>query len=370
MKIRFIKIFTVKLTFLLFVLCGLNVCSVNGGDYHLQNLDYYLKNTGDKKSLFQELFTELTTEETKQNVQFALIQEISNQYDRLNDSLRLINFLSEWINKHPDDPYNSYYLLRIANCYMHMDSKPAAALYFDTIVRNYPDLIVRNNSIHFACFQELINITHNPYQKIWYYEQIISRFPEKINLGESYFKEGQLYEQIGKWKEAIAAYNNFKPFYGAIIQGFPNAYAYARQMTSISSILKNHPSESGKLERTFENLPELLSVICRIMDDGDTYQLWNYRTRANFFAASWTQIGEDDEQTNEFTISTLSAPGAIQYSKELSSDSNASDVYLKTWGWTRFSPVWYFYFRKIYFPMEPALNGRWEWAGIYYGEKF
>jgi len=43
---------------------------------------------------------------------------------------------------------------------------------------------------------------------------------------------------------------------------------------------------------------------------------------------------------------------------------------LRTWGWHQYLSTWYLYFRKIYFPADPEIHGRWEWAGIYYGEKF
>ncbi|MDR1596788.1 MAG: tetratricopeptide repeat protein, partial [Treponema sp.] len=46
------------------------------------------------------------------------------------------------------------------------------------------------------------------------------------------------------------------------------------------------------------------------------------------------------------------------------------EAYLRTWGWSQYISTWYLYFRKINFPSDPEIHGRWEWAGIYYGEKF
>ncbi|MCI6442425.1 MAG: tetratricopeptide repeat protein, partial [Spirochaetia bacterium] len=46
-----------------------------------------------------------------------------------------------------------------------------------------------------------------------------------------------------------------------------------------------------------------------------------------------------------------------------------TEAYLRTTGWSNYVNVWYLYFRKVNFPADPEIHGRWEWAGIYYGEK-
>ena len=59
----------------------------------------------------------------------------------------------------------------------------------------------------------------------------------------------------------------------------------------------------------------------------------------------------------------------IRYEDKLDPDSNTQDAWLRTWGWSQNVSVWYFHFRKIYFPAQADIHGRWEWAGVYYGEK-
>jgi len=59
----------------------------------------------------------------------------------------------------------------------------------------------------------------------------------------------------------------------------------------------------------------------------------------------------------------------IHYANKLDASSNSTEAFLRTWGWAQIS-TWYLYFRKIYFPSDPEIHGRWEWAGVYYGEKF
>lgn len=59
----------------------------------------------------------------------------------------------------------------------------------------------------------------------------------------------------------------------------------------------------------------------------------------------------------------------IYYDKNLDESSNPNEAYLRTTGWSRYISTWYLYFRKINFPLDPEIHGRWEWAGIYFGEK-
>jgi tetratricopeptide (TPR) repeat protein len=331
---------------------------------------YYLDATSEQREVIEELFSLLSKESNSNDENFSIVREIANQYSRLNDNYRIINFLSEWVNAHQGDPYNSYYLLRIADCHLREESKAIAALYFDLIVRNYPDLIVRGESIHLACLRQLITLVSNARANVWYYEKLISRFSDKIDLAQAYFMLGQAEEKNGNWDNAIKAYKNFIPFYGAVIPGFPDAYAYAKQVVDFYNAEKYYAMQATKFDRTFENLPALISTMKKTLDGGDTQQLWRYRARVNFFARSWTQIGMEDEELGNFSISTLSSSGRVQYAADLSEGSGSNDAYLRTWGWSKLTSIWYLYFRKIYFPIDPDIHGRWEWAGIYFGERF
>jgi hypothetical protein len=71
----------------------------------------------------------------------------------------------------------------------------------------------------------------------------------------------------------------------------------------------------------------------------------------------------------DFNFYDFMAGNTIEYQARLDSSSNAGEAYLRTWGWSQYLSVWYLYFRTIYFPSDPEIHGRWEWAGIYYGEK-
>jgi hypothetical protein len=249
----------------------------------------------------------------------------------------------------------------IAYAYMQQDALPVAARYFDLIVKNYPDLTINGESVHFACLNQLIELSDNREQQVWYYQELLSRFSSMIDLGLAWFMQGQAYEHIGDWHSAIQAYTQYLRYAGSIIPGFPNAYDYARQQVDFN----NSPKDW-----TYESLPALLTAIKAALDDTDANRLKRIQTRVSFFTRSWGQIETDDLQIADFNLSDFMLDNRIHYADKLDASSNSTEAFLKTWGWSQYISTWYLYFRKIYFPSDPEIHGRWEWAGIYYGEKF
>jgi hypothetical protein len=293
--------------------------------------------------------------------EFAVIREIANRYIRLKAYGKLVNLLTARTNQHPQNPYNAYYLLMVAYGYIQQEAYPVAALYFDVIIKNYPDVTVEGQSIHLACLKELITLADKPEQKVKYYEELIARFSDSLDLGITYFMLGQAYEQIGDWNRAIQSYSQYLPYRGTLIPGFPNADQYAKQLTDFNLSPKDW---------TFENLNSLVTAVKGALSDGSSARLRQYQAKVNFFARSWAQEDTDDSGMAEFNLADFMRGNQIQYAQVLDTSSNAAEAYLRTSGWDQFISTWYFYFRKIYFPLDPDIHGRWEWAGVYYGEKF
>ena len=102
-------------------------------------------------------------------------------------------------------------------------------------------------------------------------------------------------------------------------------------------------------------------------------RLERYRAKVNFFATAWEEelietntVDDLEEFYSDLGVFMTSRLGC---SATLDSNSNLQEAYLETWGWSFRIPTWYLYFRKISFPADPEINGKWEWAGIYLGEK-
>jgi hypothetical protein len=321
---------------------------------------YYITGSRENKEQLRDLFILLYDNTNSAESTFAAAREIANNFARNKKYAKIIHFLSERTINFPDDPYNSYYLLMIAYAYMQQEALPVAARYFDLIVKNYPDLAINGESIHLACLNQLIDLSDNREQRIWYYQELISRFSSKIDLGIAWFMLGQTYEHIGDWNSALQAYTHYLLYAGSIIPGFPNAYDYARQQVDFN----NSPKDW-----TYESLPALFTAIRDALDDANAYRLRRIQAKVNFFTRSWGQIESDDPRIADFSLSDFMQGNRIRYADRLDASSNSTEAFLKTWGWSHIS-TWYLYFRKIYFPSDPEIHGRWEWAGIYYGEKF
>jgi tetratricopeptide (TPR) repeat protein len=337
--------------------CGRNACRANAGKIE----NYFLTGSPETRGNLQDLFSLLAQEDAPPLDQFAAVREIANTYARLKEYNLLVHFISARAINNPDDPYNSYYLLMAAYAYLQMDAAPVAAQYFDLIIKNYPDLSINGESIHLACLKQLIELAAKPEQQVFYYQELISRFPDKINLGAAYFQLAQAYERIGEWGSAIKSYAQYLPYTGTIISGFPNADNHAKQQVDFSKSSKDW---------TYESLAALLRAVRPALDDGSPYHLGRCQAKVNFFARSWEQEETDDSGVADFSLSDFMQGNRIRYADKLDEASNATEAYLRTWGWSDYIPIWYLYFRKIYFPSDPEIHGRWEWAGVYYGEKF
>jgi len=122
---------------------------------------------------------------------------------------------------------------------------------------------------------------------------------------------------------------------------------------------------------TFETLDELKAAVIKAIRNYDWRALDRYKAKVNFFSMSWKQEETDANAQEVFSMRDWMRGNRIRCSDTLDETSTPNEAYLRTWGWTNFSgvSVWYLYFRKIDFPLDPDINGNWEWAGIYIGNK-
>lgn len=311
----------------------------------------------------EELYSLLENDKLEAVSRYAIVNQITNNLTALNDKQGVILFLTDWVENHPDDIYNAYWLLLTAYAYLSDGAEPVAEYYFDRILSSYQDLLVKGNSIHFSCLQNLIQISKTPRSRIRYFNELINRFPTNVSITELYLRLALEYEKESEWNEALKAYSMFlaQPDSSTIqIAGEPNAFKKARQLVGFN----NSPKDW-----TFESLDALENAVKRAINRYDWRSLDKYRAKVNFFSMSWKQDEMDPNAQEEFSMRNFMRGNRVRYSKDLDSDSTSSEAYLRTWGWSQYVSVWYLYFRKVNFPQDPDIHGNWEWAGIYIGEK-
>ena len=82
------------------------------------------------------LYNLLQNENHSKETRYAIVNRIANNMLSIKDYNSLILFLTDWVEKHPDDSYNCYWLLMTAFAYLETDAKPMALYYFERIINN------------------------------------------------------------------------------------------------------------------------------------------------------------------------------------------------------------------------------------------
>ncbi|MCX7026485.1 MAG: tetratricopeptide repeat protein [Spirochaetes bacterium] len=259
------------------------------------------------------------------------------------------------------DAYAAWYLFTAAAAYESQGDLRLAVPLYERIVRTLPDMIVEGKSLHYEALTRLAGAVEMPERRIGYFKDLIARFPEAPDVGSSQFLLAKAYEKTGAWKEALEHYAAFLPYFGAKVPGYPDAHDYARRLVEFNASPKDW---------TYENLEELVASLRKALLSGSARQLRKYSAKAGFFAISWFQDGGIDANSKvNFDLNQFMQGRPIRSSPTLDPSSGSREAYLKTWGWTGRVPVWYLYLRKVDFPADPDVHGRWEWAGIYFGER-
>ncbi len=321
---------------------------------------YFNVGSGEDNREMRMLLDLLEAETEPGENRFILMQQIANRLFLAGHPQKLILFLSKYVELNQNDPYNAYYLGIIAEAYKEMKAWPFVVHYYERILMNYPDLLVNGNSIHFLCLQELIGRVEDPHQKIEYYKELIVRFSNAIDPGASYYFLAKAYEEVGEWEQAIRAYQKFLKYPHTEIAGFPNAHVKIRQRIDFYY--------SGK-EWTAVNLQYLVAEIKRAIYGRNAKKLLRYKAKVNFFTMSWSQAEADEQVSLVFDLGSFLHSSRVIADEKLDIDSNAGEAFLRTTRWSYRIPTWYLYFRKVDYTPDPEINGRWEWAGIYFGEK-
>ena len=335
------------------------------------HLGYYLEGTKEERQQMRQFLTDLETE-TDPETSYVLIQQIVRAFHKAGRIDKMNLFLTNHVVKRPDDPFNGYYLFLVAQNYFNEKAYPFAVHYYERILKNHEDLLIQDVSIHYLCLINLTKLINDPASRAEYYKELLSRFnpdqhytpePMEVDLGASYYNLARTYEQLGEWDLAMQAYKNFLNYPETVIPGNLNAHAEISQKVAFY--------ERRNKDWTNASLEDLKEKIQWAIYGKNARLLNQYRAKVNFFTRSWEQQDNPEQIDPDSFFSVLGTfmGRRLSFRKDLDASSNNREAYLETFGWSYRIPTWYLYFRKISFPADPELNGQWEWAGIYFGEK-
>lgn len=333
--------------------------------------DYLLEGAGQEQEGLRQLFRLLDQEKEPGAGRFTLLQQISGVLKQSGDLSRINLFLTSYVASNPQDPFNAQYLHQVGENYRQLGAPRFAVRYYERVLKNHPDLLVKGESVHFLCLSRLIAMEENPALRLGHFQELLARFPDRITSAQTYYFLGKNYEALGEWEQAMNSYSAFLAFPEPAAIGDPKAFQRVRTLVDF------YNSDKKWARPDLETIVHGLKSAVR---EGSVTGMENLRAKVNFFALSWDYKDIPSENAESFDTRTFlrdflnqsrTAWGTttIEFDDELASDSNESEAYIRTTGWNYRLPTWYFYFRKINFPPNAEINGEWEWAGIYFGEK-
>lgn len=286
---------------------------------------------------------------------YALVAEIARTLRHGGEGGRERTFLTLYAGQHPRDPYNAAHLVAVADSYLEAGQTPLAVHYYRRALRNLPDLEVRGRSLHRHCLERLVELD-DAVRHVEYYRELIERFPERIDLGLSLYGLAEAYAGRGGWEQALDAYERFLRAPPTQVPGEPHAYR------RVTELIRFHRSDKSWVR---DDLETLVAEARAAIAGRDVRALRRLQAHVNFFATSW---GSDATLDRRFRLEAFSMR-RVYADAELHPDSNGREAFLRTAGWTARVTTWYFYFRRIDYSIDPRVDGTWEWAGIYFGEK-
>ncbi len=321
---------------------------------------YFLSGEGKSRPVLSRMFAGLDSPSSKPVRRYIYMQEIVKVMRKTGKRRRLNLLLTDYVGRHPKDPYDAYYLYVVAENYVHMHAYPFADLYFSRVISGYPDLSLDGTSIDRKSLSQLVKYTNDPYRRITYYKELLSRFSKKIPTAPAYYHLAKSYQKVGEWSNEIQAYQNFLHQSNDTVPGVPNARKNATYLVD----LYNYPNKDW----AFSKLSDLVKAIRYAIDIRSVRLLSHYWAKVGFFARSWESSSQEADPLFLQDFAVFMTP-SVYVAPHLDIDSNSKEAYLKTGGWSYRIPTWYFYFRKINFPEDPNLQGKWVWAGIFFGHK-
>ena len=244
---------------------------------------------------------------------YIRMMQIYTFLDKKEDPELLSVFLTGYVDSHPEDPFNAYYLFTVAERYKQQEGAPCAHYYFSRILHSYTDATYQGQSIHFLCLKEILGNSQDLEEKIECYKELINRFSDKINPGEIYFYLGDCYGQAGQWDLAAQSYKKFLSYPEATIPGNSSAREYATDFEAYYNT---------RVTWSYASLDELISKVSAAMKTRKSSEINKYTSKVKFFMSSWEEQEASQEALAMNNIGSF-INSSTRVNKELDKISNA-----------------------------------------------
>lgn len=332
--------------------------------------DFFIVGNPDQRASLRSLFQLLAREDQPGATRFTLLHEITQKLRAQGEISRINLLLTTYVAQNPTDPYGAHYLYEVAENYRKAGAFPLARTYYRRILKSLPDLVENGESMHYLCLVNLIPLETDPSAKRTVYEELNARFRYKMTSPELFYDWGRASESLGHWEEAQTIYYSFLKFPDPTVPGEPKAASRVHSLVDLA-----------QTDRSWirQDLGELMGLLKRSILNNDTITMESLRAKVGFFAVSWDNNDVTDTLSEAFDVrlflrelvrqANYGGSGEVRFSETIDELSNEGEAYLRSTGWNYRIPTWYFYFRRVEYPADPEINGAWEWAGVFFGEK-
>jgi tetratricopeptide (TPR) repeat protein len=332
--------------------------------------DFFIVGTPAQQDSLRSLFQLLSRETQPGATRFTLLHEITQQLRAQGEIARINLLLTTYTAQNPTDPFGAHYLFEVAENYRTSGALPLARTYYRRILKQYPDLVEKGESIHYQCLVNLLPLETDPSAKVAVFEELAARFRYKMTTPDLFYSWGRASEALGRWDDVQTAYASFLRFPDPTVPGDPKAANRVHALVDLA-----------QTDRAWihQDLGELIDQVEKAVIANNTGFLETLRAKVGFFSMSWDNNDVTDTLSEAFDIRQFlrelvqqahyGGGSEVQFADKLDEISNDSEAYLRSTGWNYRIPTWYFYFRRVDYPADPEINGAWEWAGLYFGEK-
>jgi len=330
--------------------------------------DFFIPEGSSSHAALRDLFSllERYQKPSQSKERFVIIRQILDYLGRVeaeDKKIVLLNYLTE---KFPQDIYNAYYTAVIAQSYRRLNQDPLAIYFYRKAVVKYPDLFFNGEYIHKFCLEELCSLLADPHEQIYYSHLLLERFGEGINRAQVFYNLARSFEKIGDYPQACDFYRRL------LVE--PSASKLST--TNLREVKERLLRYESKPTWVLRDLNDLVTRIKLALEEKDLESLLRYQAKSYFFSLTWEQRKDPLLTDNQSALNIGNYLGSfllksnVKVAANLDLSSTANEAYLKTENWAfHVHTTWYFYFRKIEFGPDPEINGGWEWAGIFLGER-
>ncbi len=312
--------------------------------------------SGDKE--IPELLDIALRPETDPATRFTALEPVIGRSREAGETEWLEAFLGKVLESYPADPYGAYYLMAMAEGARESGSGDLSLDYLRRLLKNYPDIEIKGKSLHLLAMEKIAAETTNPRESVDMRVDMKRHYPDRIDQGLNLYRLAGEYRKIGEWDAMYQAYQSYLDYPETSVPNVPEAR---------SRVLSDLSFHSSNKSWTMENLDDLVATVKYAIRNQDA-QLLTRMQAEPFFLMNWSQETSDPFTHIPMTLGSFLKP-SIRYNRDLEAYSNESEAFLKTTGWSWKIRTWILYFRRIDYPADPEINGSWEWAGIYFGDR-